>query len=133
MVTQERMVDGSKRLNKKQTSILVIDDDLRILKLLKTILTFAGYGVITASGGEDGLQLNETEKPGIILLDLSMPGVNGFEVLNRLQTLPKVPVIAVSAHNSFAEEALRLGASEFIAKPFRPETLLSKVRAVLEP
>jgi DNA-binding response OmpR family regulator len=105
--------------------VLVIDDDVRIARFVRSALTVAGYEVSTVHSGEKGLKMVQEKRPDAILLDIVMPGMNGFEVLRRLGKT--VPVIAFSANPSMGAEALRLGAADFMTKPFRPEELLNRV------
>jgi two-component system KDP operon response regulator KdpE len=81
--------------------------------------------------GEEALKLVESEKPDIMLLDILMPVMDGFEVLRKLRAVSKLPVIAISAHSSAAEKALNLGANGFLAKPFRPDELVKKIDSLL--
>jgi len=113
--------------------VLVVDDEVHILNFVRIGLTLAGYEVITTVSGKEGLWLVEREKPDVILLDIVMAPMDGFEVLERLQAFPQIPVIVFSARSHIAERALRLGASDFVAKPFRPEELERKIKAVLSP
>ena len=112
--------------------LLVVDDDVKILRFLRSSLRLAGYDVITAEGGEEALQLMESAKPQCIVLDVLMPVVDGFEVLRRLRAVSKLPVIAISAHSSSAEKALALGANVFLGKPFRPDELIKRIDALLK-
>ncbi|MEO0250171.1 MAG: response regulator [candidate division WOR-3 bacterium] len=112
--------------------ILVIDDDGRILRFTKMSLEMVGYAVIAASNGSEALKLAATARPDIVLLDLSLPVMDGFQVLSRLRAVSSVPVIAFSAHTSAAARALELGADRFLAKPFRPEELLDLIVTLLE-
>jgi DNA-binding response OmpR family regulator len=112
--------------------VLVVDDDVKILRFISSSLKLAGYDVCTATCGEEALQVCESKKPHIIILDILMSPMDGFEVLRRLRTSSKLPVIAISAHASSAEKALSLGADVFLAKPFRPDDLVTRIRAVLE-
>ena len=114
-----------------KTRILVVDDDVKILRFLRTSLKLSGYEVFTATSGEEALELFKSEKPDIMLLDILMPGMYGFEVLTRLRTVSELPVIAFSAHASTAEEALQLGANDFLAKPFKPDELIERIRSLL--
>lgn len=111
--------------------ILVVDNDLKIIRFLRTSLALAGYDVVAATNGEEALRLQESEKPDIMLLDILMPVMDGFEVLRRLRAVSGLPVIAFSAHTSAAGEALRLGADDFLAKPFKPDELVKKIKALL--
>lgn len=112
--------------------LLVVDDDVKILRFLRSSLRLAGYDVVTAESGEEALQLMESAKPQCIILDVLMPVVDGFEVLKRLRADSELPVIAISAHASNAGQALSLGANVFLAKPFRPDELIKKIEALLE-
>ncbi len=111
--------------------VLVVDDDVKILRFIRSSLTLAGYVVITTTSGEEALKLVESEKPNVMLLDILMPVMDGFEVLRKLRAVSELPVIAVSAQASAAEEALRLGANDFLAKPFRPDELVNRIKALL--
>ncbi|MFP4057249.1 MAG: response regulator [Candidatus Brocadiia bacterium] len=118
-----------------QERILVIDDDLGILNLLETILANEGFRVITADCGREGLAALEAENPHLILLDVQMPGLNGFEVLTRIRELRRdVPVIMVTAYGSedVAADALRLGADDYMAKPLRVNNLTFRIQRNLE-
>ena len=127
-------MDGKKpgeTLQIKRKRVLVVDDDTKILRFVGMSLSLAGYEVITAAGGEEALKIVQTNHPDIMLLDILMPGVDGLEVLQRLRQTSKVPVIAFSAHATAADEARRLGANDFLAKPFRPDELTGRIEAVL--
>ena len=109
--------------------VLVIDDEPRIVHLLNVRLKLSGYEVITAGNGEHGLELARTETPDVILLDLLMPGKDGFEVLKELRTFSRVPVIVVSAReDTLASRVVKaLGADDALGKPFNWEQLLSRI------
>ncbi len=117
---------------KKKKRVLVVDDEAAILRIIGTSLRLMGYDVISAGCGKDALKLSETEKPDIMLLDIFMPGMDGLEVLGTLRRKSEMPVIVFSAHSSSREEALKLGANDFVAKPFTPEQMEKKISAVLE-
>lgn len=110
--------------------VLVVDDDEKILRFIGSSLRLAGYDVCTATCAEEALQLLESKKPQVMVLDILMPQTDGFEVLRRLRPASTLPVIAISAHASSAEQALSLGANVFIAKPFRPDELIKKIKAL---
>jgi CheY-like chemotaxis protein len=116
---------------KAKKRVMAVDDEPGILRILKISLRVLGYEVITAGSGKEALTLIENEKPDIILMDILMPGMDGFETLERLRTFSDVPVIVFSAHSSSSDKALALGADDFIAKPFTPETLAKKIADVL--
>ena len=115
--------------------ILVIDDDLAILNLLENLLAGEGYQVVTAACGREGLVALEKDQPDLILLDVQMPGMSGFEVLTKIRELRcEAPVIMVTAYGSedVAAEALRLGADDYIAKPLRVRNLCFRIQRNLE-
>lgn len=111
--------------------VLVVDDDEKILRFIGSSLRLAGYDVCTATCGEEALQMLELKKPQLMVLDILMPQTDGFEVLKKLRPASKLPVIAISAHASSAEQALDLGANVFLAKPFRPDELIKKIKAIV--
>ena len=111
--------------------VLVVDDDVKILRFIRSSLTLAGNVVITTTSGEEALELLDSGKPDIMLLDIVMPVMDGFEVLRRVRAVSELPVIASSAHVSAAEEALRLGANDFLAKPFIPDELVKRIKTLL--
>jgi DNA-binding response OmpR family regulator len=118
--------------------ILVVDDEPRILRFIRLSLSSQGFDVITASGGEDALKMITDERPDLMVLDIFMPGLDGFAVLERLRKLEEnedlahLPVIVVSARNSVAEQAFNLGANDFIAKPFLLEDMTEKIHKVID-
>jgi DNA-binding response OmpR family regulator len=118
--------DGKKR-------VLLVDDEDRIVNFLALKLKVSGYQVVCASDGEKGLELARSTNPDIILLDVIMPGIDGLEVLRRLRKFSDVPVIILSAKERISEEVFALGANAFMSKPFNPDDLISKVRALLQP
>ena len=115
----------------KQPNILLVDDEERILNFIKIKLKASGYGVATANNGQEGLSLVESQKPDLILLDILMPIMDGFEMLKRLRAFSTVPVIVISAHTSTMGKALELGANDCIMKPFSPDELLNRIRNLL--
>ncbi len=117
---------------KKKKRILVVDDEAAILRIIGTSLKLMGYDVITSGSGKEALQLREKENPDIMLLDVFMPGMTGLEVLEAVRQQSDMPVIIFSAHSSAREDALRLGADDFVAKPFTPEQMQKKIAAVLD-
>jgi len=118
-------------------SILVVDDNHASLKLISDLLTREGYQVRAADSGELALMAATAHPPDLILLDIQMPGMDGFEVMVRLKsenTTWTTPVLFLSALNDTAQraEGLRRGAVDYIAKPFEPEELLARVNTHLE-
>lgn len=113
--------------------ILVVDDDPKILRLLRVELTAQGFQVLVAERGRDALELAERQRPDLVILDIIMPGMDGLEVLRRLRESSGVPVILLTAKGTDADKiiGLELGADDYLAKPFNPEELTARVRAVL--
>jgi len=114
--------------------VLVIDDELEPVDLLSAVLSDSGYEVVSALNGGDGLRLVEIERPDVVLLDLQMPGVAGFDVLRRVRTVrPDLPVIIVSgqADLNVARATLNEGAVDYVSKPFEPEDVVRAVAAAL--
>ncbi len=116
----------------KQT-ILAIDDEMRVLQLLRTTLQLAGYNVLTAANGSEGLQLGQQPGVDLVLLDLGLPGLNGFDVLTRLRQTSDTPVIIVTAWEEEDNKVrgLELGADDYLTKPFGRRELLARIQAVL--
>ncbi len=111
--------------------VLVVDDELGILHFVRTCLNLAGYEVIITASGKEALQIVEREKPDIMVLDILMVPMNGFEVLDRLRTFSQMPVIVCTAKSLNANEAMQRGANDFITKPFKPAELESKIKVLL--
>ena len=117
--------------------ILVVDDEPQNLDLLEAMLTSSGYEVFLAGGGEEGLRLARERKPDLIILDLMMPGISGFEVCARVKTDPQtggIPVLFVTALNQISdkERAQAAGGDDFLTKPFQRAELLTRVEALLK-
>ena len=116
--------------------MLIIDDEERVSRVLAQYFTIKGYQVTTFTSGEDALTQAETLKPQVILLDLMMPDMSGFEVLQRLkQRHPQWPVVIVSATDRQEAEprALQLGADAFLTKPVDFSTLSATIDRLIHP
>ncbi len=111
--------------------VLVVDDEPGVLRFVKANLSLSGFTVTTTMSGEEALKLAESENPDIVLLDILMTPLTGFDVLMRLREFSNVPVIVFTARNDIANLARREGANDFIAKPFKPEDLLKKIEDLL--
>ena len=112
--------------------ILVVDDDAKIVELVKLYLTRDGYGVITASDGNEALRLARETRPDLIVLDIMLPGINGLEICRALRNESSVPIILLTAKTTEADRitGLDLGADDYVTKPFSPKELTARVRAV---
>jgi len=117
-----------------KSRILVIDDEAAIRDSLRMIIEYEGYEFIGASSGPDGITLAERESPDLVLLDIKMPGMDGFEVLERIRAISDVPVVMISGHGTGATgaDAVRRGAFDFIDKPPDTDRLLVTIRNALE-
>ena len=115
-------------------TILVIEDDRSILKGLEKNLQYEGYKVLTAADGERGLELAVNKRPDLILLDIMLPKVNGFEICKTLKKHDiDTPIIVISAKTQEVDKimGLDLGADDYITKPFSLRELLARINAVL--
>jgi len=114
-------------------TILIIEDDVSILRGLKDNLTFEGYDVLTSSDGDKGLQMAIENHINMLLLDIMLPGINGYEVCRRLKKeKPDLPIIMITARGTEIDKitGLDFGADDYITKPFSIPELLARVRAV---
>ncbi len=114
-------------------TILVVDDEARIVKLVRDYLERAGFHVLDARDGETALTLARVEHPDLIVLDLMLPGVDGLDICRRLRQESGVPIIMLTARVEEADRivGLELGADDYVTKPFSPRELVARVRATL--
>ncbi len=117
----------------RKTRILVVDDELSIIKFLRATLKAESYEVLTAMDGAEALQNIEMELPDLVILDIMMPKIDGFEVCRRLREWSQIPIIMLSARGDEGDKVkcLELGADDYITKPFGVDELLARVRAVM--
>ena len=115
------------------TKVLVVDDDETLLRFLAEYLTREGFQVITADRGTKGLRALHQERPDLVILDVMMPGMDGWEVCARMREIAEVPVIMLTAKTSEADKlrGFRLGVDDYVTKPFSLAELAARVRAVL--
>lgn len=118
------------------TKILIAEDEPDIRDLVAFTLRFAGYEVITGSNGEEAVQVAQKEYPDLILLDVRMPRMTGYEACKLIKADPKlkdVPVVFLSAKGQEAEiqDGMDAGAEEYLLKPFAPDQLTERVRSIL--
>ena len=116
--------------------ILVVEDDQSVLRLLKYTLEQAGYQVLTVANGFDALRKAHEEKPDLILLDIMLPGLDGFEVCYRLRAMPQtaeIPILILSAkgRDSDRDAGLKLGADEYLVKPAEPAEVVASIERLL--
>ena len=117
----------------RKVSALIIDDDVRMLRMMQRILELEGYHVRTASDGKAALDVFDEEDPDLVLLDIVMPGMDGYAVCQNIREFSQVPIIMVTAKNNNEEKVAGLdtGADDYITKPFSASELTARVRAVL--
>ena len=113
--------------------VLVVDDEPAIVRLVRATLERDGLTVVTAGRGEDAVTLVSEERPDLVVLDVMMPGIDGFETLRRIRGQSQVPVILVTARVADADKlrGFQNGADDYLTKPFNPDELSARVAAVL--
>ena len=116
-----------------KTNILVVDDEISIIKFLRANLENKDYKVLAAMDGAEALQAIELELPDLVILDIMMPKMDGFEVCQRLREWSQIPIIMLSALGDEQDKVkcLDLGADDYMTKPFGASELIARVRAVL--
>src|SRR5918997_4088714 len=127
------MTNEPGRVELKDKLVLVVDDEPRIVNFMRMNLELEGCRVISASNGREALDRARDDLPDIVLLDIMMPGMDGFDVLRRLREWSTVPVIVLTAKDDEEDRirGLELGADDYIGKPFSHRELVSRIRAVL--
>jgi DNA-binding response OmpR family regulator len=120
-------------MSTKRPLVLVVDDDVRILRMMKRMLELEGFQATIANNGEMALKTFEKETPDLVLLDIMMPDIDGYTVCQRLREFSQVPVIMVTAKGDDKEKVagLNVGADDYVTKPFSASELAARVRAVL--
>lgn len=118
---------------KKYPYIMVVDDEQAILRMLSRTLEPEGYGVILADNGSSALALLEECRLDLVILDIMMPGLDGFQVLDLIRQRSNIPVIMLTARGEVTtlRDALSLGADDYVRKPFGTRELLARIRAKL--
>jgi two-component system, cell cycle response regulator DivK len=116
--------------------ILVIEDHEDNRRILRDLLTSAGFDLVEATTGEEGVALAETQRPDLILMDIQLPGLDGYEATRRIKANPvlqQIPIIAVTSYALSGDEvkAREAGCDDYVTKPFSPRALLAKVREYL--
>jgi len=113
--------------------VLIVEDEPNIASFARMYLEAAGFVVTVATRGDDGLRLAEAEPPHLVILDLMLPGMDGYEVTKRLRQSGHTPIIMLTARDDAVDKVvgLELGADDYITKPFNPRELVARVRAVL--
>lgn len=120
-------------MSQKKQTILVVDDEVKILDVVKSFLEAEGFRAVTAKNGETGLKLFESTNPDLLILDIMLPDIDGLELCKIIRRKSKVPIIMLTARVSDEDtvRCLDLGADDYVTKPFSPRALMGRVRAVL--
>ena len=120
-------------MNKGKTCVLVADDEPRYVRAIQVNLEASGYKVLAAQDGQMAMELAVNEEPDLIILDIRMPGLDGYEVCQRIREFSTVPIIMLTALAEDADKVkgLDVGADDYVTKPFSAEELLARVRSVL--
>ena len=113
--------------------ILIVEDDVRTLRLERFVLEEEGYAVVEVNSGEDALEALKLENPSLILLDIGLPGIDGFTTCQRIRESSRVPIIMVTAEDRDEDKVrgLEMGADDYVTKPFAVAELAARVKAVL--
>jgi DNA-binding response OmpR family regulator len=113
--------------------VLVVEDEPDLRRTLDKVLTVAGFAVLLAADGRTGLRAVHAEKPDALVLDIGLPGLDGWQVLARVRDLSDVPVLLLTAHGAEAEKVrgLRAGADDYLTKPYGNAELVARVQALL--
>lgn len=113
--------------------ILVVEDQEDNRRIVRDLLTSVGYDLLEATTGEDGVAMAERERPDLILMDIQLPGLDGYEATRRIKANPALRAIPIIAVTSYAlsgddQKALAAGCDAYVTKPFSPRALLAKIR-----
>ncbi len=116
--------------------ILIVEDQEDNRKILRDLLTSAGFDPLEATTGEEGVDLAETQRPDLILMDIQLPGLDGYEATRRIKANPalqQIPIIAVTSYALSGDDvkAREAGCDAYVTKPFSPRALLAKIREYL--
>lgn len=116
-----------------QVKILVIDDDEGMTEILALLLNPAWSDILTANSGKDGIELAQKMSPDVIILDLMMPGMNGWQVTKEIRAFSEVPILILSAIDSpgLVADALDAGADDYVTKPVSSGTLIARINKIL--
>src|ERR671926_261438 len=117
----------------KRARVLVVDDDADIRGLVRELLERAGYDVVESSNGREGLRALYASSPDLVLLDVSMPELDGWQTLERIRDISDVPVVMLTARGEELERVrgLKAGADDYMVKPFGRQELVARVQALL--
>ena len=119
--------------NDDRQLVLVVEDEPNIASFARMYLEAAGFRVLAAARGDEGLELAREETPDLVILDLMLPGMDGYEVTRQLRQDSAIPIIMLTARDDAVDKVvgLELGADDYVTKPFNPRELVARARAVL--
>jgi len=117
----------------RKASVLVVDDDVRILRMVRRILDLEGYRVLTVNNGKAALDVFDEETPDLVLLDIIMPGIDGYTTCQDIREFSQIPIIMVTVKGKDEDkiQGLDAGADDYVIKPFSAKELVARVRAAL--
>jgi two-component system, OmpR family, response regulator CpxR len=120
-------------MNRRMDHVLVVDDDVELCALVQEYLRAEGFSLKAVHDGEQGLQQALTNEYALVVLDVMLPGINGFEVLRRIRSVSKIPVLLLTARGEDVDRivGLEIGADDYLPKPFNPRELVARIRAIL--
>ena len=116
-----------------ETTVLVVEDDAALTRLLRLYLEKEGFRVLAADNGKDGLGLAVSARPDLVILDVMLPGLDGWEVCRQIRSRSRVPVLMLTARTEEEDrlQGFELGADDYVTKPFLPRELVARVKAIL--
>ncbi len=120
-------------ISSQRKKIMVVDDDAFILEIIKNTLEDAGYAVSTVDNGRAAVDQIRKANPDLVLLDIKMPGLDGYEVLNSIRQFTEIPVIMLTGvlEPDAVARSMELGANDYIRKPFLPGELIARIKSKL--
>src|ERR1700704_2433999 len=120
-------------MNRRMDHVLVVDDDIELCALVQEYLTAEGFSLKAVHDGEQGLKQALAGEYALVVLDVMLPGINGFEVLRRIRSVSKIPVLLLTARGEDVDRivGLEIGADDYVPKPFNPRELVARLRGVL--
>jgi DNA-binding response OmpR family regulator len=120
-------------MNRRMDHVLVVDDDVELCALVQEYLRAEGFSLKAVHDGEQGLQQALSNEYALVVLDVMLPGINGFEVLRRIRSVSKIPVLLLTARGEDVDRivGLEIGADDYLPKPFNPRELVARIRAIL--
>jgi len=120
-------------MKRKMDQVLIVDDDTELCGLVQEYLAAEGFTAKAVHDGEQGLQAALSAEYALVVLDVMLPGINGFEVLRRIRSVSKIPVLLLTARGEDVDRivGLEIGADDYLPKPFNPRELVARIRAVL--